>query len=355
LSRPRGEEAGMADVFYKARQLAPCVLILEDLDSLINDRNRSFFLNQLDGLQGNDGLLIIGTTNHFDRLDPGLSSRPSRFDRKYEFEDPDLEERKLYVQYWQTKLSSNKEIDFPDRLVDEVAQLTDKFSFAYLKEAFVSSLVIFAGIEGDKPVFANVLKDQIEILRRQLKKSFKSPNTSFHPGEYPGSHYIGASPSSPASNQRDIRTLLDALSDCATRIGIDATQPRIYESGMQVLETESGSNRDIRALLDTLSDSLASLDLPSLRVYESAPPHQLQERADGGNEEGRNFRALLDRMATQKNRDILMDRFYYPPPPPPKEYNPSTWEPGYRHPGAPTPSSELISFPPFKDQNTGHI
>lgn len=72
----------MADVFDKARQLAPCVLVLEDLDSLINDKNRSFFLNQLDGLQSNHGLLIIGTTNYFDRLDPGLNSRPSRFDRK---------------------------------------------------------------------------------------------------------------------------------------------------------------------------------------------------------------------------------------------------------------------------------
>ena len=77
-----GEEAAMQMVFDKARQVAPCVLILEDLDSLINDRNRSFFLNQLDGFEGNDGLLIIGSTNHFDRLDPALNSRPSRFDRK---------------------------------------------------------------------------------------------------------------------------------------------------------------------------------------------------------------------------------------------------------------------------------
>jgi transitional endoplasmic reticulum ATPase len=72
----------MAQMFNKARQLSPCVVVLEDLDSLINDNNRSFFLNQLDGLEGNDGLLVIGSTNHFDRLDPGLSSRPSRFDRK---------------------------------------------------------------------------------------------------------------------------------------------------------------------------------------------------------------------------------------------------------------------------------
>lgn len=78
----KGEEGAMADVFEKARQLSPCVIVLEDLDSLINDRNRSFFLNQLDGLESNNGLLVIGSTNHFSRLDPGLSSRPSRFDRK---------------------------------------------------------------------------------------------------------------------------------------------------------------------------------------------------------------------------------------------------------------------------------
>jgi SpoVK/Ycf46/Vps4 family AAA+-type ATPase len=77
-----GDEGGIAEVFQKARQLSPCVIVLEDLDSLINDQNRSFFLNQVDGLEGNDGLLMIGTTNHFERLDPGLSTRPSRFDRK---------------------------------------------------------------------------------------------------------------------------------------------------------------------------------------------------------------------------------------------------------------------------------
>lgn len=72
----------MFQVFGKARAEAPCVLILEDLDSLINDNNRSFFLNQLDGLENNDGLLVIGTTNHYERLDPAITKRPSRFDRK---------------------------------------------------------------------------------------------------------------------------------------------------------------------------------------------------------------------------------------------------------------------------------
>ncbi|ESK94426.1 atp-dependent zn protease [Moniliophthora roreri MCA 2997] len=166
-----GEEYAMTLVFDKARQLSPCVIILEDLDSLINDRNRSFFLNQLDGLVGNDGLLVIGTTNHFERLDPGISTRPSRFDRKYLFDDPDRDERVLYAQYWQNKLRNKNTVDFPDPLVGEIADATSKFSFAYLKEAFVSALVILAGIEeDDKPTFRSVILDQITKLRKQLDK-----------------------------------------------------------------------------------------------------------------------------------------------------------------------------------------
>ena len=45
-------------------------------------RSISYSLLVLLGFEGNDGLLVIGSTNHFDRLDPGLSGRPSRFDRK---------------------------------------------------------------------------------------------------------------------------------------------------------------------------------------------------------------------------------------------------------------------------------
>ena len=67
--------------FSMARQMAPCLLIFEDLDSLISDDIRSYFLNEVDGLESNHGILIIATTNHLDRLDPGISKRPSRFDR----------------------------------------------------------------------------------------------------------------------------------------------------------------------------------------------------------------------------------------------------------------------------------
>ena len=47
-------------IFERARQEAPCLLIFEDLDSFVTDDNRSFFLNELDGLEDNDGLLMVG-------------------------------------------------------------------------------------------------------------------------------------------------------------------------------------------------------------------------------------------------------------------------------------------------------
>jgi len=164
-----GEEFAMIHVFEKARAEAPCVLILEDLDSLINDSNRSFFLNQLDGLENNDGLLVIGSTNHYERLDPAITKRPSRFDRKFLFNNPTHNERVLYVQYWQKKLKHNKDILFPDTLGDEIANLTCEFSFAYLKEAFVSALVLLASDDSDpKPTFERMIKKQITALRKQL-------------------------------------------------------------------------------------------------------------------------------------------------------------------------------------------
>ncbi|KAG8717124.1 hypothetical protein FRC08_008159 [Ceratobasidium sp. 394] len=165
-----GEEGSMKEVFGRARREAPCLLILEDLDALINDENRSFFLNEIDGLENNDGLFILGTTNHFERLDPGLSDRPSRFDRKYTFSAPNRDERVQYAQYWQRKLKNNKDISFPDSLVEKVADQTAGFSFAYLKEAFVATLVLLAGIHNEGQ-FEKFLLKQISDLRKQLGKT----------------------------------------------------------------------------------------------------------------------------------------------------------------------------------------
>jgi AAA+ superfamily predicted ATPase len=57
-----GDEVGIKEIFERARAEAPCLLVLEDLDSLITDENRSFFLNEVDGIDGNDGLLLVSHT-----------------------------------------------------------------------------------------------------------------------------------------------------------------------------------------------------------------------------------------------------------------------------------------------------
>lgn len=86
----------------------------------------------------------IASTNHLDQLDPGLSSRPSRFDRKYLFPLPNDAERVLYCNYWRLKLRGNLSIRFPKRLCIAIAGITQDFSFAYMKEAFVATLLTLA-------------------------------------------------------------------------------------------------------------------------------------------------------------------------------------------------------------------
>ncbi|KAK8090394.1 ATPase [Apiospora hydei] len=144
LASYAGPEYSIKQIFGKAREFAPCYLVFEDLDSLIGDGVRSYFLNEVDGLKNNDGIFMVGSTNHLDRLDPGIAKRPSRFDRKYHFPDPDRAQRVAYCKFWQGKLKDNEEIEFPDELCGAIAGITDKFSFAYIQEAFVAALLAIA-------------------------------------------------------------------------------------------------------------------------------------------------------------------------------------------------------------------
>lgn len=144
------EQYSIRAIFQKARDMAPCLLIFEDLDSLVNDDIRSYFLNEVDGLESNDGILMIGSTNHLDKLDPAIAKRPSRFDRKYHFKIPGESERNLYAEYWRKKLQGNESIEFPEELTEIVSKLTEGFSFAYLKELFVMALLsLVRGFKGD--------------------------------------------------------------------------------------------------------------------------------------------------------------------------------------------------------------
>jgi transitional endoplasmic reticulum ATPase len=157
--------SSIRNIFTHARLMAPCLLVFEDLDSLVTDHSRSYFLNEVDGLESNDGILMIGSTNHLETLDPAITKRPSRFDRKYHFRLPDEYERCAYIKFWQSKLQETNMVDFPDELCSVIARMSENFSFAYLKELFVMALLSIArGGTGDEDTEKPVMVQRADAL-----------------------------------------------------------------------------------------------------------------------------------------------------------------------------------------------
>ena len=190
-----GTTYAIRKIFKKARKMAPCLLIFEDLDSMITEDTRSFFLNEVDGLESNDGIMMIGSTNYLEKLDAGITKRPSRFDRKYHFDLPAASERARYCEYWRSRLVDNKAIEFPPSLCSAIAGITEGFSFAYLQEAFISALLVIVdqqrssavdylgkndtgdldGIKTSEPdLLWKVMSKQRDMLRNEIQSSRKS-------------------------------------------------------------------------------------------------------------------------------------------------------------------------------------
>ena len=159
-----GEQVNMAEVFARAR-LAPSLVVLEDLDSMIHNQNRSFFLNELDGFRVNTGVVVLATTNHPEKLDTSILDRPSRFDRKYHFELPGAPERLAYIERWNGELQP--ELRVSTEAAHSVVRETEGFSFAYLKELFVASMAQWMTTAGDSPM-KDVLVAQARALRAQM-------------------------------------------------------------------------------------------------------------------------------------------------------------------------------------------
>ena len=152
-------------VFDRARELRPSVLIMEDLDSLVDEQNQSFFLNQLDGFERNHGLIVLATTNHPDRIDSAIIDRPSRFDRKYHFNLPTTEHRTQFLQGWRRKLSER--LSWSEDSVARIAEKTADFSFAYLKELVISSLLAWNADQSQ--TFDTIIAEQRVLLAGQMR------------------------------------------------------------------------------------------------------------------------------------------------------------------------------------------
>jgi len=119
--------------FQAAKEYAPSIICFEDLDSLFNSNlTMSHFLNKLDGFGKHDRVMVLATTNHPENIDPALLNRPSRFDRVWVIENPDVECRRMFIR---KKFAGPLSEDF----IDDLAHGTDKFSMAYMEELYIAS------------------------------------------------------------------------------------------------------------------------------------------------------------------------------------------------------------------------
>ena len=99
-------------------------------------------------------------------LDRFRRSRPSRFDRKYYFHLPAEPERLAYIKKWNGELQTDLQLS--EKGATEVVSATDGFSFAYMKELFVASMVKWMA-EGRRKSMDDVLLAQTQLLREQMK------------------------------------------------------------------------------------------------------------------------------------------------------------------------------------------
>ncbi|MBI0584832.1 MAG: CDC48 family AAA ATPase [Methanomassiliicoccus sp.] len=138
LSKWVGEsEKAVRETFRKARQAAPCIIFMDEIDSIapvrggesdshVTERVISQMLTEIDGLQSLHNVVVIAATNRPDMLDPALL-RPGRFDRLVRISTPDLEGRKqvLRIHTAQKPLAQDVELD-------DLARRTDGYSGADL-------------------------------------------------------------------------------------------------------------------------------------------------------------------------------------------------------------------------------
>lgn len=170
LSGYETQEEIIADVFERARSLAPAILVFEDIDGFVDDSNRAVFLNELDGFKSNEGLLVLASSNHPERVDEALLRRPSRFDRVFHVGLPGEAERREYCEKLLERpglLGRAGGTEGADTLAEKVARETGGFTPAYIQEAFVSAALEVA--HGDGPGEADDLSFAQRFAQRLLR------------------------------------------------------------------------------------------------------------------------------------------------------------------------------------------
>ena len=111
------------DLFKQAKEKAPCIVFIDEIDAIGKKRDGNFsgndereqtlnqLLTEMDGFEGNTGVIILAATNRPESLDPALT-RPGRFDRRVPVELPDLTGREAILKVHAKKIKTADDVDF---------------------------------------------------------------------------------------------------------------------------------------------------------------------------------------------------------------------------------------------------
>ena len=157
------------DLFKQAKEKAPCIVFIDEIDAIGKKRDgqiggndeREQTLNQLltemDGFEGNNGVIILAATNRPESLDPALT-RPGRFDRRVPVELPDLQGREAILRVHAKKIKTQGDIDYT-----QVARMASGASGAELAN-IVNEAALRAVRDGRKCATQTDLEESIEVV-----------------------------------------------------------------------------------------------------------------------------------------------------------------------------------------------
>ena len=158
------------DLFQQAKEKAPCIVFIDEIDAIGQKRSggqyggndeREQTLNQLltemDGFEGNNGVIILAATNRPESLDPALT-RPGRFDRRVPMELPDLKGREAILQVHAKKIKVAEDVDF-----NKIARMASGASGAELAN-IVNEAALRAVRDGRRFATQADLEESIEVV-----------------------------------------------------------------------------------------------------------------------------------------------------------------------------------------------
>ena len=158
------------DLFKQAKEKAPCIVFIDEIDAIGQKRNtgamggndeREQTLNQLltemDGFEGNSGVMILAATNRPESLDPALT-RPGRFDRRVPVELPDLQGREAILKVHAKKVKIADDVDF-----NRIARMASGASGAELAN-IINEAALRAVRDGRKFATQADMEESIEVV-----------------------------------------------------------------------------------------------------------------------------------------------------------------------------------------------